>query len=57
MKLITRFELVRLSTSELLGLYRETFNAAAGTLVDNPELRNALASLETIRAEIASRKP
>lgn len=56
MKLVTRFELASLSTPELLGLYREVFNAVAGHLADNPDLRNGLASLETIRTEICARR-
>ena len=55
MKPVTRFEVARPSTTELLGLYQETFNAAAGALADKPDLRSKLASLESIRIELALR--
>lgn len=56
MKLTTRFELASKSTSELRALYRDIFNALSG--FEQPhERRNALASLENIRAELADRAP
>jgi len=55
MKLITRFELASRSTSELRGLLREVFNVLACSKPCTPERRNALASLESINAELARR--
>ena len=56
MKLTTRFELASRSTPELRALIRELFNAIASC--EQPhELRNAFASLENIRAELAARTP
>ncbi|MCP5391921.1 MAG: hypothetical protein H6920_09915 [Sphingomonadaceae bacterium] len=55
MKLITRFELASRSTNELRRLLREVFNELARSKPGTPERRNALASLETIRAELACR--
>ncbi|MCP5230251.1 hypothetical protein [Accumulibacter sp.] len=57
MKLVTRFELASKSTGELRGLYRDIFNALVGNDETSHERRNALASLENIRAELASRAP
>lgn len=54
MSLVTRFELAKLSESELRGLYAETFNALVRSAPETPERRNALASLENIEAELAS---
>lgn len=55
MKLIIRFELVSRSTNELRRLLREVFNDLTQSKPDTPERRNALASLETIRAELNAR--
>lgn len=55
MKLITRFELASRSTNELRRLLRDVFNELARSKPDTAQRRNALASLETIRAELASR--
>jgi hypothetical protein len=55
MKLITRFELAARSTSELRGLLRQTFDALAGSAPQSADRSNALASLENIQAELASR--
>lgn len=55
MKLITRFELVAKSESELYALLREVFNELAKSEPDSHERRNALASLENIQREIGSR--
>lgn len=55
MKLITRFEAARHSTAELHGLYREAFNALASAPRGSDERRNALASLQNIEAELATR--
>lgn len=57
MKLVTRFELASRSTNELRGLYSDIFNALVASEENSHERRNALASLENIRAEIASRTP
>lgn len=56
MKLTTRFELASKSTHELRALYRDIFNAIA-TFEQPHERRNALASLENIRAELSDRTP
>lgn len=57
MKLVTRFELVSKTTPELHALYCVIFNELAGHLVDCPEQRNSLASLENIRRELGARPP
>ncbi|MCB9957180.1 MAG: hypothetical protein H6843_01050 [Rhodospirillaceae bacterium] len=57
MKLITRSELTSRSLSELRALHRETFNTLARSAPESFERRNALASLENLGAEIASRAP
>ena len=55
MNLITRFELSALKETELRGLMRDVFNALARSEPDSAERRNALASLDNIQAELASR--
>lgn len=55
MKLVTRFEAASRSTAELHDLLREAFNTVASTPLGSPEHDNALASIETIRAEIVCR--
>lgn len=55
MTLHTRFTLAALSEPQLRSLLRETFNALARSKPDSPERRNALASLENIQAELATR--
>ncbi|MEL7112064.1 MAG: hypothetical protein AAGK93_03855 [Pseudomonadota bacterium] len=55
MTLITRFELASLSQTQLRGLLRKTFNALVRSAPDSPERRNALASIENIQRELASR--
>lgn len=57
MKLITKFELTAKSDKELDALYRNVFNELARSNPDSHERRNALASLENIRNELASRAP
>ncbi|MCR9135724.1 MAG: hypothetical protein NXI27_07010 [Alphaproteobacteria bacterium] len=57
MKLITRFEAASRSTAELHGLYREAFNAMAAAPLGSLERRNALASLDNIKRELANRTP
>jgi len=55
MKLITAFELASYNRTELHGLYRKTFNELARSESETSKRRNALASLENIRREIALR--
>ena len=55
MKLVTRFELAAKNENELHGLLREAFNALATSEPDSHQRDNALASIENIRNEIASR--
>lgn len=55
MRLVTRFEMAAKNESELHGLLRNAFNELARSEPDTHERRNALASLENIQNEIASR--
>lgn len=55
MRLITRFELATRTLSELQTLYRKIFNRLAASDAGTPARRNALASLENVRAELAQR--
>ncbi|MBX3630768.1 MAG: hypothetical protein KF908_12860 [Nitrosomonas sp.] len=57
MKLITRFELAAKSETELYALLREVFNELARNQPGSYERRNALASIENIQNELASRAP
>ncbi|MAK97845.1 MAG: hypothetical protein CL807_09365 [Citromicrobium sp.] len=57
MKPITRTELAAHSLAELHGLLRQVFNALAVSAPASGQHSDALASLKTIRAEIASRDP
>ncbi|MGR3513832.1 MAG: hypothetical protein ACU0GG_13810 [Paracoccaceae bacterium] len=57
MKLITRTEASRLSLEELHGLLRQAFNALAAAPRGSEQRRKALASLEAIEHELASRGP
>jgi len=57
MKLVTRFEAASRSTADLHGLLREAFNAFAAAPRGSEERRIALASMEAIEAELASRQP
>lgn len=57
MKLITRFELAAKNTNELHGLHRKVFNELAKSKPKTLERVNALASLENIENELASRAP
>ncbi len=57
MKLTTRFELASRSDDELCALHRDVFNALVRSARGSATRRNALASLENIEAEIASRAP
>lgn len=55
MKLITRFELASRPTRELYALRRGVYYTLARSAPGSAERRNALASLETLDAEIAAR--
>jgi hypothetical protein len=55
MKLVTRFELVAKNENELRGLLRMAFNELSKSDFGTHERRNALASLENIENELASR--
>ncbi len=55
MKLVTRFEAAKLSDNELRSLLRDTFNALAASDADSAERRNALATRETVQAELNGR--
>ena len=57
MKLITRFELVAKTESGLFGLLHHSFNHLAMSDPDTTDRCNALASIENIQREIASRAP
>ena len=57
MKLVTRFEAASRSTEQLHGLLKEAFNAFSVAPRGSQERQNALASLEIIEAELASRMP
>ncbi|MEW8073535.1 MAG: hypothetical protein AB2826_24250 [Candidatus Thiodiazotropha sp.] len=55
MRLVTRFELAAKNENELRGLLREAFNALAESKPDSQKRRNALASIENIKCELAQR--
>jgi hypothetical protein len=55
MRLITRFDLARRSDNELSALFRQVSQALVRTTAESPARRNALASLENIRREQATR--
>lgn len=55
MKLITRFELASLSTSELYALQHDALNALCGCKPHSAEQRTCLASLANLEDEIRSR--
>ena len=55
MRLITRFEMAAKNESELYSLLREAFNELARSEADTHQRRNALASIENIQYELASR--
>lgn len=57
MRLITRFELAAKSTTELRSLHKEVFKAMVRSEPRALERVNALASLENIENELASRVP
>lgn len=55
MKLVTKFELAAKNENELNALLREAFNELARSELDSHQRQNALASIETIQNELASR--
>jgi hypothetical protein len=55
MKLITRYALAAMETTELQALYRKVARTLACTKPDTLERTNALASLENICRELATR--
>ena len=55
MYLITRFELATKNERELYAILREAFNELAKSDIDTHQRRNALASIDNIRNELASR--
>ena len=57
MKLVTKFELAAKNRNELHALLREAFNELAKSEPDTYQRRNALASIENIQNELASRAP
>ncbi len=57
MKLITRYELAAKNEIELYALLREAFNSLAKSDAGDHQRRNALASIENVQREIASRAP
>ena len=57
MKLVTKFELAAKNKNELHALLREVFNELARSEPDTYQRRNALASIESIQSELASRAP
>ena len=57
MKLVTRFEVAAENGNELHVLLKEAFNVLAGNEPDSHQRRYALASIENIQNELASRAP
>lgn len=57
MKLISRFNAASCSDAELQGHLRQAFNALATAPQGSVAHRSALLSMETIKAELASRSP
>tara|TARA_R110001599_G_C12263746_1_gene660629 strand:+ start:808 stop:987 length:180 start_codon:yes stop_codon:yes gene_type:complete len=57
MRLVTKFELAARNENELHTLLREAFNELAKSEPDTYQRRNALASIENIQGELASRAP
>lgn len=55
MKLVSRFELAVKNEEELYALLRHAFNELAKSNPDTHSRRNALASIENIQNELASR--
>ncbi|GAB6906284.1 conserved hypothetical protein [Desulfosarcina cetonica] len=57
MLLVTRFELVAKDENELRALLRYAFNELARSEPESHCAKNALASIENIQNELASRAP
>ncbi|MEW8418835.1 MAG: hypothetical protein AB2669_00555 [Candidatus Thiodiazotropha endolucinida] len=57
MRLITKFELAAKNKYELHVLLREAFNELASSKHNSYQQRNAMASIENIQKELASRAP
>ena len=57
MKLVSRFEAAALDTAELYGLRKVAFIAFAAAPRDSQEQRDALATMRTVEAELATRAP
>lgn len=57
MKLMTRFELSKMSEEELRGMLGAVFNELAKSKPNSHQRRNALASIENIQNEVVSRAP
>ena len=57
MELISRFQAASLGTAELYGLRKEAFIAFAAAPRGSQEQRNALATMRTIKNELATRAP
>jgi hypothetical protein len=57
MLLVTRFELAARNEKELRALLRYAFNELARSDPESHQCRNALASIENIQNELASRAP
>lgn len=55
MKLMTRFELASRDTKDLHALFRKVSDELAASTAHSASRRNALASLENIRRELAER--
>ncbi|WP_369157005.1 hypothetical protein [Candidatus Thiodiazotropha sp. LNASS1] len=55
MELVTRFELAAKNETGLRTLLREAFNTLASSEPKSQKRRNALASIENIQSELASR--
>ena len=55
MKLVTRIELAAKNENEVHACLREAFNELARSGPDTHQRRNALASIENIQNELASR--
>ncbi len=57
MRLVTRFELAAKNENELHALLGNAFNEVAKFKPDSHQRRDALASIENIQNELASRAP
>lgn len=57
MKLVSHFEAASLSTAELYGLRKEAFIAFTAAPRGSDKQRDALATMRTVEAELATRAP